>query len=176
MTERRNDELEEFKYLIDSRNLTEKKAERDAILKAREARFRNRSEHEKKVARLIQLKYQMEEYLKKPECSSGPCFLKFLNTYVDTLYYKRKHFASDLSIDAIMLSQVMNNHRDPQETFMHRLIIHSQSSYEKICRFNQDLWARVYYQDKVCQFLSTQEMVRDSEERYVTTRKFEPGE
>lgn len=174
MTERRIDELDEFKYLIDSRNLTEEKAERDAILKAREARFSSRSGFEKKVARLIQLKYQMEEYLKKPECSSGPCFLKFLNTYVDTLYNKRKHFASDLSIDPIMLSQVMNNHRDPQETFMHRLIIHSKGSYKNVCRFNQDLWPRVFYQDKVCRFLSTQEVVRDSEERYVTTRKIEP--
>ena len=45
---RRSKYLEDFKYLIDSRNLTneEKRAERDAILKAREARFRERLDNE----------------------------------------------------------------------------------------------------------------------------------
>ncbi|MFH0758678.1 MAG: hypothetical protein V2B15_15420, partial [Bacteroidota bacterium] len=175
---RKKDEMEEFKYLIDSRTLSkqERKEESEAILKAREARFRARTEHERKVASLLQLKYQMEEFLKNPVPGSGSYFTKFLNFYVDTLYKKRKDFASDLSIDPIVLSQVLNNHRDPQETFMHRLIIHTRGAYEKVCEFNLELWPRVFYQDKVHRFLSTQHMVRESEEKYVTTRGPEPQE
>lgn len=179
MTEKnKNEEMEEFQYLIDSRKLTDKEiaSEKHAILKAREARFRSRSENEKKAARLLQLKFQMEEYLNNTECSSGPHFSKFLNIYVDTLYDKRKQFAADISIDPIMLSQVMNNHRDPQEIFIHRLIIHSSVSYGKLCSYNRDLWPRVFYQDKICMFLSRQEVVRDSEEKYVTSRKLDPRE
>ena len=178
MAEReKNITLDEFKYLIDSRNLSEKdkEAEREVLLKAREARFKSRSEYDRKVAKLMQLKYQMEEYVKNPECSSGPNFSRFLSIYVDTLYKKRKDFASDLSIDPVLLSHVLNNHRSPQETFIHRLILHSELSYKSVCDFRRDLWPRVFYQDKVCQFLTAQDQVRESEMKYITGRDIEPG-
>lgn len=177
MAENNPDEaLEEFKYLIDSRNLTkkEKALERDAILKAREARLKNRSEFEVKVARLLQLKYQMEDYLLNPNYDYGPYFSKFLTIYVDTLYKKRRDFASDVSIDPIVLSQVLNNHRDPQESFLHRLSIHSMGSYKDFTGFSHDLWPRVYFRDKVCKFLSTQALVRESEATYVKSAKIDP--
>lgn len=124
MTDKKtNRDMEEFKYLIDSRHLThkEKEKEKEAILKVREARSRNRSRYEIQEAKLLQLKYQMEayleEYLEEGLCKSGPYFTLFLNTYVNTLYKKKKDFASDLSIDPIVLSQVLNDHRDPQESF-----------------------------------------------------------
>ena len=66
-----------------------------------------------------------------------------------------------------MLSQVLNMHRDPQESFIHRLILHSETSYKPVCDFGKDLWPRVYYQDKVCRFLTTQDQVQESEMKYV---------
>lgn len=165
--------MEEFKYLIDSRDLTDKEieAEKKAILLAREARFRQRSGEEKKMARLLKLKLEMEDYLQNPESISGRAFSKFLQIYVDILYEKRKHFASDLSIPPIVLSQVLNQHRAPQEAFIRRLIIHTRGSYENICAFGRDIWPRIYFQDKVSQFLSTQDQVNDSEAKYVTLRR-----
>lgn len=183
MTDKKtNRDLEEFKYLIDSRHLTdkEKEKEREAILKVREARFRNRTSFEIQVARLLQLKYQMEAYLEEsPEAgidNPGTYFTKFLNIYVNTLYKKKKDFASDLSIDPIVLSQVLNNHRDPQDSFIHRLVIHSTACFEKVCEFDQDIWPRIFYQDKVCKFLSGQNTLKEAEAKYVKCRNPGAGE
>lgn len=169
---RRNKDLEDFKYLIDSRNLTnkEKRAERDAILKAREARFRERSDNEIKTAKLMQLKYQMEKYLNKPKCSLGPFFPKFLINYIDTLYDKRKKFASDISVTPVSLSHILNEHREPKDVFLHRLILHSQVSFKDRCEFDKELWPKVYYQDKVCRIMASSEKWEISEEKYVKGR------
>ena len=90
---------------------------------------------------------------------------------MDILYNKRKNFASDLSIKPIVLSQVLNNYRDPQDTFMYRLILHSEGAYKNLCTFDRELWPRVYYQDKICKFLSSQKKSRKTEEKFVTNRK-----
>lgn len=118
----------------------------------------------------------MEEYLEEGLCKSGPYFTLFLNTYVNTLYKKKKDFASDLSIDPIVLSQVLNDHRDPQESFIHRLVLHSMASFEKVCEFNEDMWPRIFYQDKVCKFLSSQNTLKEAEAKYVTARDFSSEE
>ena len=176
MNEKRHEkELEDFKYLIDSRTLSDedRKAEREAILKAREARFRKRSGIEISTAQLIQLKYQMEDYVDNPAYSPEPRFSEFLKKYVDTLYKKRAEFASDLSIEPMMLSQVLNNHRNPKDTFMCRLIIHSVGSYKSLCDFNRELWPRVYYQDKMYKFISSQDKLRESEEEYVRHKNWD---
>lgn len=172
---RKNKDLEDFKYLIDSRTLTDKerKEEKEAILKAREARFKERSEQEVKIAKLMQLKYQMEDYVNNPKCDLERNFTRFLAAYVDTVYDKRKNFATDLSIKPMVLSQVLNNHREPQSTFILRLIVHSEELYKNLCAFDKELWPRIYYQDKVCEIFSTQDKWRKSEEKFVNKRKLE---
>jgi hypothetical protein len=164
-----NKDLEDFKYLIDSRNLTnrEKAEERDAILKARAARFGKRSDNEIKTASLMQLKFQMEEYMSSPLCSLEASFPKFLMTYIDTLYEKRKDFASDISIKPIVLSHVLNEHREPNDSFLLRLMLHSQDSFKDLFNFNSELWAMVYYQDKVCRFLGSSKKWGKSEMKHV---------
>ena len=171
----KNIELEEFKYLIDSRNLTseEKKKDNEAILKARAERFRKRSEHEIIVAKLMQLKYRMEEYLEDSSCISGPRFPEFLSDYIDALYQKRKHFAEAIEVTPIMVSHVINRHREPKESFFHRLIIHSQKTYQPICYFEPELWLKVYFQDKVCSFSKSSVDWIKSEERHVSGRLIE---
>ncbi len=173
---RQKKELEDFKYLIDSRHLTneQREEEKSALLKAREARFRIRPAHEIREAKLMQLRYQMEEYLNKPESNPGPRFPEFLRIYVDTLHKKRKEFAADLSIKPIILSQVLNRHREPQEVFLQRLILHSANTYQHIGKIRKDLWLKVYYQDKLNHFLSTQDKVQESQAKYVTNRRLDP--
>lgn len=67
-------ELEDFQLLIDSRNLTdeERGEDREAILKAREARLRDRSENDMKISKLLQLKYQMEESVNNSKGGDTP--------------------------------------------------------------------------------------------------------
>ncbi len=164
-----NKELNDFKYLIDSRNLTnkEKLSEREAIIKARELRFRKRKDKDIITPKLLQLKYQMEEYLENPVCSNQPLFPKFLKNYVDTLYEKRKGFANDMDIEPTTLSHLINNHREPKDTFIYRLIIHSETTYKNICDFEKELWPKVFYQDKVCDFLSSSEKWKKTEVKHV---------
>lgn len=166
---RENRDLEDFKYLIDSRNLTDKdkREGKDAILKAREARFRERSDYEIKTAKLMQLKFQMEEYLNKPKYSFKPYFTKFLRMYIDTLYEKRKNFASDISVTPIALSHILNKHREPKDLFLYRLFLHSQDSFKNLCDFDKELWPKVYYQDKVGNFMTSSQKWKKSEEKFV---------
>jgi hypothetical protein len=169
MINKENKNIEDFKYLIDSRNLSnkEKAEDRNAILKARAARFEKRSDNEIKTAKLMQLKFQMEEYLSSPLCSVEHSFLKFLMTYIDTLYEKRKDFASDISIKPIVLSHILNEHREPNESFILRLMLHSQDSFKDLFNFDKELWAMAYYQDKVCRFLGSSEKWVKSERKHV---------
>lgn len=166
----KNKELEEFKYLIDSRNLfdKEKKANTNAIMKARESRSRKRSKHDIMLAKLMQLKLQMDEYLKAPDYMAQYPFSKFLRIYVDIIYDKRKNFANDMSIEPLMLSQVLNNHRDPQEKFMLRLLIHSENSFKNVCEFDQKTWYRIFYKEKTGRIISSQNEWRSSVEKYVS--------
>ncbi|MCK5068400.1 MAG: hypothetical protein KAR16_13220 [Bacteroidales bacterium] len=173
MTKKKYDEeMEEWKDLIDSRVLTDEERDRDRLimLKIRKAKAREMPGELIQSMKLLQLKLQMESYINDPISITEPRFAEFLTTYVDTLYKKRKNFAADLSIDPMMLSQVLNNHRDPQDTFMYRLIIHSEASYKDLTVFNRELWPRVYYQDKVNRFITAENHVRETEEKYVTKR------
>lgn len=164
-----NTELDDFKYLIDSRHLSnnEKLSEREAILRARELRFRERKAKDITTSKLLQLKYQMEDYLENPLFHNQPYFPKFLERYVDTLYDKRKSFAFDIDVEPITLSHVINKHRDPKDSFIYRLIVHSQAVYKDVGSFEKDLWPKIYYQDKVCDFLSSSEKWKKTESKHV---------
>ena len=167
-----DEELEIWKDLIDSRVLTDEERERDRLimLRMRKERMREMPEEVLQSADLLQLKFRIESYIKDPEAGPQPLFAAFLTTYVDILYKKRKDFADDLSIDPIMLSHVLNNHRDPQDTFMYRLITHTEATYRHLTGFKRDLWPRVYYKDKVDRFMTAESEVREAEEKYVTKR------
>jgi len=164
---------EDFKYLIDSRNLTkeEKKANSKAIIEARVQRLNERSTGDIKKAKLLQLKLQIEEYLKEAITSDDLTFSGFLKTYIDILYTKRKDFASDVSTDPLVLSQLLNNHREPQEKFMLRLMVHSEKTYENIGEFNQKTWYQIYYKEKIKKVLESENKWRPSIEKQVKNSK-----
>lgn len=162
-------ELEQFKDLIDSRTIPEKEKEEDrkALLAAREKRFKIRPESEKIAAELLQLKYQMENFLKDPVPGLENNFSKFLSIYIDILYRKRKNFAADIDINPIVLSQIINNHRQPTEEFLIRLVLHSQAVFKKISSFEKELWPKLYFQDRISEFLTSTEKKRKLEEKHV---------
>lgn len=172
MSKMKNKELEDFKYLIDSRNLTDKQRREnsDALLRARAERLKERTAEEVRRSRLVQLKLQMEEYLEDAHSELQNAFTYFLGSYVDALYKKRKDFASDISISPLELSQVMNNHRKPPQKFMLRLLVHSEKTYKAICDFNEKLWHRVYYRQRINDIMSNQLEWREDVEKYVTKR------
>lgn len=119
------------------------------------------------ISKLLQLKYQMEDHLDNPLCQHHSYFSKFLESYVDIIYNKRKNFAQDIDIEPTTLNHVINNHRDPQDNFIYRLTVHSEAIYKNICDFDQTLWPKIYYKDKVCDFLSSSEKWKKTESKHV---------
>lgn len=157
---------------IDSRypSTRARKSDGQALMEARLKRMKNFSEEEIKQAKLIQLKLQMEDYLKDPVCEERNFFTDFLMSYIDTMYTKRSNFASDIDITPVRLSQVLNNHREPHEDFMLRLMVHSEKTYQGVCDFPQKTWYEVYYQEKICDTLLKEDEWKPKAEKHVKLR------
>lgn len=168
MTSKKNkDFIEDAEYGLDSRYKSKKERETDSasLMEARLMRMKNLSKDQINRAKLMQLKLKMEEYLKQPSYDTQYHFSDFLKTYIDTIYPTRNKFAHDINITPIRLSQVINNHREPKDEFIMKLMIHSEMVYKNICDFQQKTWYQVYFHEKICDTMSNQEQWRSKIEK-----------
>jgi len=147
----------------------ERKVDGKALMEARLERMKNVSPDQVIRAKLLQLKLRMEEYLMKPVYEERNFFTEFLSNYIDTIYDKRNKFADDIDISPVKLSQVLNNHREPQEEFILRLMIHSELTYKNVCEFHKRTWIQVYFHEKICDTMSNQDKWRPKVEKHVKT-------
>ncbi len=161
-----NDDAE---YGVDSRykNNLERESEATTLLEARKMRMKLLSKDQIMRAKLMQLKLKMEEYIKKPVYGNQRYFSEFLKSYIDTIYTKRSFFAKDIDISAVSLSQVINNHREPKEEFILKLMIHSEKVYKDVCEFHKKTWYQVYFHEKICDTMSSQAQWRPKIEKHV---------
>jgi hypothetical protein len=161
--------IEDAEYGVDSRYKTNKERESDAtaLMEARLVRMKSLSKDQIIRAKLLQLKLKMDEYLKKPVYDNRNYFSEFLESYVDIIYSKRSVFAKDIDIAPVSLSQVINNHREPKEEFILRLMIHSEMVYKNVCEFHKKTWFQVYFHEKICDTMSSQEKWRPEIEKHV---------
>lgn len=162
-------EIEGAEYGVDSRYSSKKERQADskALMEARLQRMKNVSTDQIIQAKLLQLKLKMEEYIKKPVYKEHNFFTEFLTSYIDTVYSKRSNFAKDIDITPVRLSQVLNNHREPKEEFMLRLMIHSEKTYKNVCQFSKKTWYQVYFHEKICDTMSRQDEWRPNVEKHV---------
>lgn len=156
-------------YGVDSRYTSKsaKETEATALMEARLKRMKNLTNEQIVKAKLMQLKLKMEEYLKKPVYDKQNYFSEFLRFYIDAIYSKRTNFAKDIDIAPVSLSQVINNHREPKEEFIMKLMIHSEKAYKNVCEFHKKTWYQVYYHEKICDTMSSQEEWRPKIEKKV---------
>lgn len=161
--------IEDAEYGVDSRYKSDKEGESEAtaLMEARLMRMKNLSREQITRAKLVHLKLKMEEYLKNPVYDNRNYFSEFLESYVDTIYSKRGIFAKDIDIEPVSLSQVINNHREPNEEFILKLMIHSEMVYKNVCEFHKKTWYQVYFQEKICDTMSSQEKWRPEIEKHV---------
>jgi len=154
---------------VDSRykNLDRKLSDGKNLMEARLKRLNNLSRSQVIKAKLLQLKFRMEDYLKQPIYEEYEFFTGFLTNYIDTIYDKRSMFAKDINITPVSLSQILNNHREPKEEFMFRLMLHSELTFKNICEFQKKIWYQIYYHEKICDTMSNQDEWRPSEKKYV---------
>jgi hypothetical protein len=169
MTNKKNDMNDDAEYGVDSRykNSLERESEAAILMEARIMRIKLLSKDQIMRARLIQLKFKMEEYIKKPVYGNQSYFSEFLKTYIDTIYTKRSFFAKDIDITPVSLSQVINNHREPREEFILKLMIHSEKVYKDVCEFHKEVWYQVFFHEKICGTMSSQAQWRPKIEKHV---------
>lgn len=156
-------------YGIDSRYKSSKERESDAtaLMEARLMRMRNLSKGQITKARLLQLKLKMEEYIKSPVFDNNNYFSQFLKLYIDAIYSKRSDFAKDIDMTPVSLSQVVNNHREPKEEFIMKLMIHSEKIYKNVCAFHKTTWYQVYFHEKICDTMSKQDQWQPELEKHI---------
>ena len=156
-------------YGIDSRYKSNEERESDAtaLMEARLMRMKNLSKDKITRAKLLQLKLKMEEYIKNPVYDNHNYFSDFLKNYIDSIYSKRNAFAKHIDIAAVSLSQVINNHREPNDEFIKKLMIHSEKVYKNVSEFHKKIWYQVYFHEKICDTMSNQEQWRAEIEKHV---------
>ncbi len=168
MTENK-DHMMDIEYGVDSRYISNEESELDAtsLMEARLMRMKNLSKEQITKAKLMQLKLKMEEYIQHPVYDNQHYFSGFLKSYIDCIYSKRSDFAKDIDIAPVSLSQVINNHREPKEAFILKLMIHSEKVYKNICAFQKKIWYQVYFHEIICDTMSNQEQWRPEIEKHV---------
>ena len=169
MENRNNNMTEYVEYGVDSRYHSNKEKESESVklMQARLDRMKNLSKEQIMRAKLLQVKLKMENYLKQPVYDKHNYFTDFLGLYIDSIYSKRSEFANDINITPVLLSQVINNHREPKDEFIMKLMIHSEKVFKKIGDFQKKIWFQVYFQEKICDTMSNQEKWRPKLEKQV---------
>jgi transcriptional regulator with XRE-family HTH domain len=115
------------------------------------------------LSRLLQLKYQMEDYLTNDSFKITHSFGFYLREYLNSLNKKNKEFARDIDIDETELSQILNNHRKPSEKIIIRLEIHSSKTIPAIT------WFRLLEKEKEHE-IRTNTIIRKNEGKHVKNR------
>ncbi|MBK7038236.1 MAG: hypothetical protein IPH42_18390 [Bacteroidetes bacterium] len=173
MTNKKNISNVDPEFGVDSRYKTNNEREQEsiALMQARLDRMKNLSNEQILRAKLLQLKLKMENYLKEPVYDNQNHFSKFLETYVDVIYSKRSDFAKDINITANFLSKIINNHREPKEEFMLKLMIHSEKVFEKVGEFHNKTWYQIYFHEKLCYTMSSLDKWRPEIEKQIKLKE-----
>jgi len=143
---------------VDSRYTSEAvyQSEATALMEARLERMKNVSKDDIIRAKLMQLKLKMETFIEQSVYDNRNYFSEFLASYIAIIYKRRSAFAKDIDITASKLSQIINNHREPQDEFLLKLMIHSEKMYTNVCTFKKEIWYQVHFHEKLCNLMSTQ--------------------
>lgn len=147
---------------IISENLT--KSERDKILKEfgeeRRKIVSKLSNEQRIFSAILQLKYQIEDYIKEATYSQDISFGFFLKEYISRLQLKNKDFAEQIGMAPVELSQILNSHRKPNDRILIRLEIHSNNNIDAL------LWYKILEKDKEYE-LVTNKQLRQKERKHV---------
>ncbi|MBN8719191.1 MAG: hypothetical protein J0H85_07085 [Sediminibacterium magnilacihabitans] len=83
---------------------------------------------DKLLARILQLRFQLEDYLKSESYQPTRTFGHFLKEYQQLGGKKRKEFAYEINIHETLLSQLISDRREPGEQIFIRLELHSNKT------------------------------------------------
>ncbi len=143
---------------VDSRyhSQTEKDLDSISLLESRLARMKNLNKEQIIEAKLVQLKLQMEEILDNGLTQTEQYFIPFLTMYIDILYARRNKFSEEIKIQSNLLSKILNEHREANDDFIQKVMLHSEKKFKNIHGFNAIIWYRLFYNDKINSIISAQ--------------------
>lgn len=113
------------------------------------------SDEQRLKLRFLQLKSQINDFLRGEHAEYRFGF--FLALYMKCLELNGKTFAQEININPSLLSQFIHNQREPNDTIMMRLEIHSNYN------FPADLWYGVLAQQKVIELRNDRSLRRHEE-------------
>jgi plasmid maintenance system antidote protein VapI len=121
------------------------------------------TEEEKLSAELLQLRFQLEDYINNQEFLLNRRFGYFLKIYLQILKKKRIDFAREIDIHETLLSQLINSRRRPNENIMIRLELHSNKCIPA------DYWFRLVEKERIHE-IKTNKRLRKEEKVHVSNR------
>lgn len=160
-------------YAVDSRYSSKEAQSADAVtfMKARLQRMQSLSKEQIIKAKLMQLKLNMENYLGGSQFNGKRHFLDFLRQYIDIIYSNKRDFARNIGITPVELSQVLNNHRKPKDSFLKKIIVHSEKVYTHVCRYSGRIWLEVYYHEQMSETMNDQNKWRADIENQISVNE-----
>jgi plasmid maintenance system antidote protein VapI len=124
-----NDEQKAEAYIYPVKlNATQKAEAASQLAEARKKSQAAMSASDQLLAQLMQLRFQLEEYIKSEEFHAGKTFGHFLKEYLSLGKKKRREFAAEINIHETLLSQLISDRREPSDSIIIRLELHSNKS------------------------------------------------
>ena len=149
-------------FIFRSKITAKQKFEADKQLNEALAKKKEKtSEKEKLYASLMQMRFQMEDYVGSNSYNEQLSFSYFLRRYIKLRYKANKQFAMDINIEATELSLILNNHRLPSEKTIVRLELHSA--------IPAVVWYKLVEKQKEYE-LTTDKSLREKEIKHVRNR------
>jgi hypothetical protein len=144
-TKKNNYNLNELADAVVFKNTLSVEEVKNASSQLAEARKKNReifTENQKLYAKVLQLRFLMEDYAKSEVYIDDLSFASFLKKYIRLNYKINKNFANDINLKEAELSLILNRHRLPNEKIIVRLELHSNNTIPAIS------WYRVLEKEK----------------------------
>jgi plasmid maintenance system antidote protein VapI len=104
---------------------------------------------------LLQLRFQIEDYLDNARFDERKTFGYFLKRYIDNLKSKQSRFANEINIKPTELSLYINNHRTPTQNVIIRLELHSHNI------ISASDWYRLLEKQKLYELTNNKELRRE---------------
>jgi len=114
-------------------------------------------------ARIMQLRFQMEDYIKSNQYKEELTFSYFLKQYIQLRYTMNKKFAEDIELDEAELSFILNKRRLPSEKVIARLGLHSNHTIPALS------WYKLLEKEREHDFANNDKLM-ESEGKYVKNR------
>jgi plasmid maintenance system antidote protein VapI len=143
-----------------SKNEKQRQSQLEAFREYRQKIDNSSTQEDRLRILLLQLKFQIEDYIGSKDFSKTQTFSFFLKEYILRLDKKNKEFAEEIDIDPTELSQIINHHRYPSQKLIIRLEIHSNKNFPAL------MWFKLIEKEKAYE-IAHDKNIRAQESKHV---------